>query len=639
VFEARRGSHVVPSSLKVTPSSLENGRYVVKIDANGDVASIVDKQVGKELLSEPSRLAVFDDPSPSWPAWEILWDTVSKPPRAFVEAPVVRVVERGPARVAIEVARKAAGSTITQRISLSEGGERVEFATDVDWRTPGTLLKVSFPMTARNPRATYDLGLGTIERANDTASLYEVPAQQWADLTDAGGGFGMAVMSDAKYGWDKPGDNELRLTLIHTPLPKTSFTYQSSNDLGRHRFTYAVAGHASDWRQGAVPVQAARLNQPLVAFQTGAHDGPLGRSLSLVDLEDSGGQVAVRAVKKAEESDEVVVRVQELYGRPAKGLRLGLGSGIQQAREINAAEEPVGEATVDGGKLAIDLGPYQPRTFAVSLRPPAERVAAVTSAPVPLPFNLDGVSSEANRADGDFDGQGHTFPAEQLPSALEIGGVTFRFGDTKDGARNVVAARGQRVPLPDGAWNRAYVLAAAVEGDAPNTPFSLERRRGSAVPARLEIQDWVGPIGQWYSRLVSDTMLRKPFVPEFKDQSWPLAEIESQIVTRFQPGAAPVVQGIDQIRPGFVKRAEVAWASTHRHAPREDEIYIFGYVFKYELSLPANASAIGLPANPRVRVLAISVANVAAPGTRPAGLLYAPDLPAPAPPRPTAPAR
>jgi hypothetical protein len=141
-----------------------------------------------------------------------------------------------------------------------------------------------------------------------------VPAQKWADVTDNDGAFGAAILNDSKYGWDKPVDNVLRLTLIHTAKAR-AYPYQSSNDLGHHHFTYSVAGHVGDWRTGKVPARAAELNQPLVAFQTEAHAGRLGRSVSILSLDDSNNQVAVRALKKAEDSDEIVVRVQELYGR------------------------------------------------------------------------------------------------------------------------------------------------------------------------------------------------------------------------------------------------------------------------------------------------------------------------------------
>ena len=55
--------------LVVEESGLENHRYRVEIDAAGDVASIFDKRLGRELLAGPLRLALLGDHSPRWPAW------------------------------------------------------------------------------------------------------------------------------------------------------------------------------------------------------------------------------------------------------------------------------------------------------------------------------------------------------------------------------------------------------------------------------------------------------------------------------------------------------------------------------------------------------------------------------------------
>ena len=73
----------------------------------------------------------------------------------------------------------------------------------VDWNSRNTLLKAEFPMSVSNAKAAYDLGIGFIERGNNTATAYEVPALKWADLTDADGSYGISVLNDCKYGWDK----------------------------------------------------------------------------------------------------------------------------------------------------------------------------------------------------------------------------------------------------------------------------------------------------------------------------------------------------------------------------------------------------------------------------------------------------
>jgi alpha-mannosidase len=617
VFEVSKGAprSRASSSLSVTPSSLENARYKVRIDANGDLESIVDKQAGRELLKAPMRLELRNDPSPDKPAWRILWDTINSSPREYVTAPQVRVVERGPVRIALEITRKAAGSTFVQRVMLVERGDRVDIENTVDWKSPNSLLKASFPFAASNPKATYDLGLGTIQRGNNTPDHYEVPAQKWADITDNDGAFGAAILNDSKYGWDKPADNVLRLTLIHTAKAR-AYPYQSSNDLGHHHFIYSVAGHVGDWRTGQVPARAAALNQPLVAFQTEPHAGGLGQSVSILSLDDSNNQVAVRALKKAEDSDEIVVRVQELYGRSVK-TRMRFALPIRSVREINAAEESVGALSVQGDSLPIELKAYQPRTFALPLQTPVDQSRmSRPSVPLDLPFNLDGVSTDTNRADGDFDGKGQTLAAELLPQNLQLNGLWFNFGSSSPGALNVLVPKGQSVPVSPGSYNRVYILATAVGGDV------LTTIGGEPVT----ICEWQGPIGQWDSRLKEPRQLREVHVAQMtRGQSWTAGDIQNDLVVSYDP-ATGVVSGIDHIRRGFVKRAEIAWIGTHRHAPDGNEPYIASYLFVYVIDLPKGARAVRLPNNDHIRILAMTAAREPF-RLWPTMALYAADLP------------
>ena len=114
IEDAQRRTALAPAGLlKATPASLENSRYLVTIDANGDIASIFDKDARRELLKSPIRLELRDDPSPDKPAWRILYETVSAPVREYVMAPQIRIVENGPVRVALEITRKPAGSSKT----------------------------------------------------------------------------------------------------------------------------------------------------------------------------------------------------------------------------------------------------------------------------------------------------------------------------------------------------------------------------------------------------------------------------------------------------------------------------------------------------------------------------------------------
>jgi len=654
VFHVLPGAVAVPgdSFLKASETSVESGFYKVEIDRNGDIASIFDRLRARELLKAPIRLELRDDPSPDKPAWRILWDTVNSPPREYVQSPEIRVMENGPVRVAVEITRRAAGSTFRQRVTLTKGVERVDVENFVDWKSPNSLLKVAFPFTATNPKATYDLGLGTIQRGNNTPDHYEVPAQQWADITDESGKFGVAVLNDSKYGWDKPADNVLRLTLLHTAKAR-AYPYQSSNDLGHHHFTYSIAGHRGDWRQyyeaedpksfiergtlhlvgygTPIPARAAALNQPPIAFQTEPHPGTLGRWFFTAGLIDDRGQVAIRALKKAEDSDDYVLRVQELEGRPATKT-IHFRVPIQSAQEINGAEERAprtGELRFTPDGLAINLKPYQPRTFALKVRKdpksglpvsavnrPQTMSAAVEATPLELPFNMDGISNDANRTDGDFDRQGKTLAGELLPARLVLDGIPFNFGSNAPAALNVLVPAGQTVQLPRGDYNRVYVLAAAVGGDA-SANFGDQK---------ITVREWQGPVGQWDSRLKEPRQMREVSVaPMTRGQTWTAEAIDQDLVVQYD-STTGVVKGIDQIRPGFVKRDEIAWIGTHRHGPEGNQPYIASYIFAYAIDLARGSRQLQLPNDDRIRVMAITAVREPF-RLWPVTSLYASDLP------------
>ena len=76
------------------------------------------------------------------------------------------------------------------------------------------------------------------------------------------------------------------------------------------------------------------------------------------------------------------------------------------------------------------------------------------------------------------------------------------------------------------------------------------------------------------------------------------------------------------LKPGFIKRADLAWYSTHHHdAAGKNVAYSYSYLFGYGLNMPAGAKTLKLPDNRNIRILAISVANEN-PTTRPAQPLY-----------------
>ncbi|MEA3005210.1 MAG: alpha-mannosidase, partial [Acidobacteriaceae bacterium] len=493
-------------TVKVTQSSLENARYRVQLNQDGDVSSIFDKTLNKELLSAPIRLAISTDVPKQYPAWNMDFDQEQAAPRAYVSGPAqIRIKENGPVRVSLEVTRKAENSTFVQTIRLSAGdaGNRVEFGNAIDWRTLAGNLKVAFPFSAANENATYNWDLGTIQRPNAQERQFEVASHRWIDLTDKSGAFGTTILTEYKNGSDKPDDHTIRLTLLRSPgmQPATNgrpqgYSDQANQDWGHHEFLFGLAGHANGWAQAQTDWQAYRLSDPLMAFQTTEHPGGLGKSLSLLHLNNS--RVRVLALKKAEADDEVILRMVELDGHPAQVVRVGFAGPIVAAREVNAQEQPeqAEPASLSSGELVTSFSAYQPRTFAVRLGPPTANLAAVHSQPVALNYDLAAATNDDTRTEGGgFDGKGNAMPAEMLPTAIVYRGIEFKLAPAKTGVPDAVVAKGQAIPLPSGHYNRIYLLAASADGDQ-NAAF-----RVGVKTTNLDIEDWGGFIGQGDTRI------------------------------------------------------------------------------------------------------------------------------------------
>jgi alpha-mannosidase len=238
----------------------------------------------------------------------------------------------------------------------------------VDWKAQDhVLLSVSFPTTSSNANATYDLGLGTIQRPNWDVDpgRYDHVGQQFADVTNADNAYGVSILNDCKYGWHRPGNSLLYLDLINGGSGGWG-NYRGDHYV--HDFKYAFYGHGGDWTNGSV-VEAARLNQPLLAFQAVAHPGALGKTFSF--LKTNSAQVFTMAVKKAEKGTAFVVRVRETAGKPMTGAEITFASPILAATELMGSEEEKagGSAPFSGNTLTFNLTPYQPKTFSVGLSP------------------------------------------------------------------------------------------------------------------------------------------------------------------------------------------------------------------------------------------------------------------------------
>jgi alpha-mannosidase len=345
--------------------------------------------------------------------------------------------------------------------------------------------------------------------------------------------------------------------------------------------------------------QAYRVNDPLISFTTEKHPGTLGKSFSFIHVSDPA--VRVLAFKKAEDNDELIVRMVELNGKPAPNTLVSFAAPIVSAREVNAQEEPIGPAEVSRGNLISSFTPYQPRTFALRLAPPQARLTRSYGQSVALRYDHAIASNDDTKIeDGGIDGKGNAIPAEMLPAEIDYGSVKFKLAAAKTGAPNAVTAKGQVLALPAGRFNRIYLLAAASSTEDQKAFFRVGNRT-----AELNIQSWTGWIGQWDTRIWTNTPERD-WAVSANHTVWPPLHAPNES----KPPAWRYPDDYVGLKSGYIKQAPLGWYASHHHtAEGLNEPYQYSYLFVYSLDLPAGARTLTLPNNDKIRILSISVVD------------------------------
>jgi alpha-mannosidase len=360
--------HLVPDRgprpsnvLSVASDRIETPFHSVRMDRAGRLSRLFDKRAGREVLPAGKRANTFtlfnDLPiEVTSDAWDI--DKHYRDVFQVLDGPAeIRVVEKGPVRATIRVKRSFSGSSLEQDIRFYAKSPRIDFETRVDWHEANKLLKVAFPVDLNNPRATYEVQFGHVERpvhenTSWESAKYEVPAQKWANVGEPG--FSLSLLNDCKYGYDV-ADGALRLSLLRATKGS-----DCEADIGRHAFTYSLWTQAGDFRQGDTVRASYELNAPLHSVTAASHAGSLPSRFCW--LETLGENTVVETVKPAEDGKGVICRVYEAFG--ARGtVRLRFGFGISRAREVDLVERPIRDVTVRGDGIRFTIRPFEIRSF------------------------------------------------------------------------------------------------------------------------------------------------------------------------------------------------------------------------------------------------------------------------------------
>ena len=261
--------------------------------------------------------------------------------------------------------------------------KRIDFKTKADWHEHQILLKAAFPVDINTSEINCDIQFGNIKRSlkRDTSwekAKFECCAHKWIDISEDNGKYGVAVLNDSKYGYDAK-EKLMRLTLI-----KSGIFPNPNADQGEHEFTYSLFPHSGDFREGKVIEEARKLNEEAHYYVSESslksentfkvHHTVDTIIRKIIDVETEG--VFVEAIKQAEDSKDIIIRLYEGYGRKTKciaNIFKNIKCNPKSIEECSLLEDKIAENKSSilyddiTKKLIFELEPYEVKSIKIGI--------------------------------------------------------------------------------------------------------------------------------------------------------------------------------------------------------------------------------------------------------------------------------
>jgi len=309
---------------------LDNGIVRATFARDGRLQALCIDGEALALRAGGSFFTYADDPA-KFDAWDIdqhtmdLGQGISALPLQVVESGPVRSVLRGSCAIG-----KASQLQVTYM--LYADSRQLDVECTVDWHEDHTLLKYVVDTDYLGNQARFGCPFGSVQRRQSAGlstdeAQWEVPGSRWAALTDDDGRGGLAILTEAKYGFHAR-EGELGLSLLRSakyPDPEA--------DMGSHRIRFALAAHQAQ-RHGERANTAAAAEQmsvPALVVRGGAlHPAPIA-------WENLGSLVPAWVSPDPDVAGALLLRCHESMG--SRGTAILSAAGYSRAQLVDILGE------------------------------------------------------------------------------------------------------------------------------------------------------------------------------------------------------------------------------------------------------------------------------------------------------------
>jgi len=258
---------------------------------------------------------------------------------------------------------------------------RIDFVTRVDDKHPRIRLRVKFDTGIKNQVYTCETQFGAVNR--ETNLYYSkpqrwveqpsgvFPSQNWIDYSDEEKGVTVINKGNPE---NEIRDGNIYLTLLRAVsmlstdgMAGPAIPVPEAREFREYTFYYSLYPHEKDWKKAKSYRQGHEFNSDLVALQL-SNESKYVSERSFLKAEPDN--IVVSAIKKAENSNDIIVRFYEASGKTTKAT-LTVFRNPKQVNAVNLLEEKDKEFAksiiLKGNKIKISVKSFEIVTIKIRL--------------------------------------------------------------------------------------------------------------------------------------------------------------------------------------------------------------------------------------------------------------------------------
>ncbi len=264
--------------------------------------------------------------------------------------------------------------SLHKRIVIYNDIPRIDFLTNIENRHPQVRIRVRFATNINSPKYQSETQFGVVTRpvnqyyikakskwVEQPSGLY--PALHWVDYSDKDKGITLINKGLPSH---EVRDGNIYLTLLRSILMLASdgiigpaIPTPDAQEFKNYTFEYSLFAHQKGWKDANSFKPAYELNYGLIGFQLPIEKrrkGSLPYRYSFVEVKPENLILVV--FKKAEDSDEVILRLFETKGERTRG-EITLYKEPSAVKMVDLLEAEEGEIKYRGRRIKLQVKPFE----------------------------------------------------------------------------------------------------------------------------------------------------------------------------------------------------------------------------------------------------------------------------------------